>query len=206
MSLANWAQVNKQSGSGNDTISVTTNSNHTGRVARSTQMTVSAANVQSAVRTINQAGKPEFVTIQAAASVSKDGGTVTLSGRSNSSLLTFSLGSGATLALELPANYVANSVSTGNGVAIAGDPGASTEFDFSITFTGIPENTTVQDLLAQVIVTDNAGHTATCTVTQAAGDATLDVSPASVELPWDAYSEGTSATFTVTSNTNWTVD
>lgn len=205
MSLANWAQVNKQSGSGNDTISVTANSNHTGRVARSTQMTVSAANVQSQVRTINQAGKPEFVSIQPTASVDKNGGTLTLSGKSNSSLLTFSLGSGATLVLTLPASYIANSVATNNGVAIAGDPGASTEYDFSITFTGIPANATVSDLLAQVIVTDNAGHTASCDVTQAAGDPTLDVTPASVELAWDAYSEGTSATFTVTSNTNWTV-
>ena len=58
----------------------------------------------------------------------------------------------------------------------------------------------------QLIVTDNAGNTATCTITQAAGDATLSVSPASVQLDWNAATEGTSASFTVASNTNWTIE
>lgn len=206
MAHSAWLNPSKTSGSGNDTVNVSALSDHTGRVARSTVMTFKGSNVSDVPVTVNQAGKPEFVTLQATASVNKQGGTLTISGTSNSSKLTFSLGSGATLLLTLPAQYNANSVATDNGVAITGDPGAGAEFPFSITFTNIPENTTINDLVAQLIVTDNAGHEATCTITQAAGDATLSVSPTTVNLDWNAYSEGTSASVAVTSNTSWNID
>ena len=206
MAYASWLVPSKLSGSGNDTVNVTAGSNNTGRNSRSTNMTFSASGVSDVVRQVTQAGKPEFVTIQSTASVAKGGvATLTISGTSNSSKLTFSLASGGTLTLTLPSSYTANSVSTDNGVAITGDPGATQEYAYSIAFTSIGENTSVDALTAQLIVTDNAGNEATCTITQSAGDATLSVSPASVQLDWDAYSESTSASFVVTSNTNWTV-
>ncbi len=206
MAYAGWLLPSKNSGSGNDTVNVTATSNNTGRNSRSTNITFSASGVADVVRQVTQAGKPEFVTMQASASVSKTGvATLTISGTSNSSKLTFSLASGGSLALTLPQTYTANSVQTDNGVAITGDPGASAEYAYSIAFTNIPENLTIDELTAQLIVTDNAGNEATCTITQAAGDATLTVTPASVQLDWNAYSEETSQSFTVTSNTNWTV-
>jgi len=147
------------------------------------------------------------VNIQSAAAVSKDGVSVlTIEGTTNSSKLTFSLASGATLVLTLPSTYNANSIETSNGEAITGDPGASAEFPFSIQFTNIPKNAHVTEKTAQLIVTDAAGHTATCTITQAAGDATLEVSPATVNLDWNAATEQTSASFSVTSNTNWSIE
>ena len=206
MAYANWLNPSKTSGSGNDTVNVGANSDNTGRNARSTNMTFKAAGVADVVRQVTQAGKPEFVNIQSAAAVSKSGGTLTISGTSNSSKLTFALASGKTLVLTLPASYTANSIATENGAAISGDPGATAEYAFSITFTGIAENETINTKEAQVIVTDNAGNTATCTVTQAEGDPTLSVTPASVQLDWNAYTEGGSASFAVTSNTNWTVE
>ena len=93
-------------------------------------------------------------------------------------------------------------MSTANGAAITGDPGNTAEYNWSIPLT-IPANTSVEPLTCQIVVTDDAGHTNTCTITLAAGDATLSVSPASVDLPWDG---STSASFSVTSNTNWTVE
>ena len=203
MAYANWLQPSKTSGNGNDTVNVSALSSNTGRNVRSTSMTFKAANCDDVVRTVNQAGKPEFVSIQATAAVVKEGGTLTLTGTSNSSVLTFSLGSGGALVITLPASYTAAGQTTDNGVAITGDPGASAEYNFSIQFTGIAENTSFSELTKQVIVTDNAGNTATCTITQAANEATLSVSPASVDLPWDA---STTASFTVTSNTNWTIE
>lgn len=206
MAYAQWLVPSKQSGSGNDTVNVTAGSNNTGRNSRSTNITFSASGVSDVVRQVTQAGKPEFVMIEATKSVSKSGvATLTISGTSNSSKLTFSLASGGTLALTLPSSYIANSVQTNNGVAITGDPGASAEYSYSIAFTNIAENVTVDALTAQLIVTDNAGNEATCTITQAAGDATLSVLPESVQLDWNAYSESTSSSFTVTSNTNWSV-
>lgn len=206
MAYSAWLHPSKTSGSGNDTVNVSALSDNTGRVARSTVMTFKGSNVSDVPVTVNQAGKPEFVTLQATASVNKAGGTLTISGTSNSSKLTFSLGSTATLSLTIPARYTANSIATDNGAAIAGDPGAGAEFPFSITFTDIPENTTINDLVAQLIVTDNAGHEATCNITQAAGDATLSVSPTTVNLDWNAYTEQTSASVAVTSNTSWNID
>lgn len=207
MAYASWLIPSKTQGSGNDTVNVTAGTNNTGRNPRSTNMTFKAANVPDVVRQVIQAGKPEFVNIQSAAAVSKDGVQVlTIEGTTNSSKLTFSLSSGGTLVLTLPETYLANSLTTNNGAAIQGDPGASAEFPFSIQFTNIPKNLVVTEKSVQLIVTDNAGHTATCVITQAAGDPVLEVSPASVQLDWNAATEGTSASFSVTSNTNWSIE
>ena len=207
MAYAQWLVPSKTSGSGNDTVNVTAGADNTGRNSRQTTMTFKAANCQDVERTVIQAGKPEFVTIESAKSVDKAGvATLTISGVTNSSKLTFALASGGSLPLTLPSSYNANSVSTDNGAAISGDPGATQEFSFSIAFTSIGANPTIAARSVQLIVTDNAGNTATCTITQAAGDATLSVSPASVQLDWNAATAETSASFTVTSNTNWTIE
>ena len=206
MAYASWLSPSKTSGSGNDTINVTAASDNTGRNARSTNMTFKAANCQDVVRQVTQAGKPEFVTIASTAAIEKTGGNITISGTSNSKKLTFSLASGGTLSLTLPTNYTANSVSTANGANISGDPGSSAEYAFSIQFANIGVNPTITAKIVQLIVTDDGGHTATCTITQAAGDPTLSVSPESVTLDWNAASAETSSSFSVTSNTNWTVE
>lgn len=206
MAYASWLIPSKTFGSGDDTVNVTAGADNTGRNARSTNMTFKAANCPDVIRQVVQAGKPEFVTIQATAAIDKVGGTLTVSGVSNSSKLTFSLASGGTLSLNLPTTYTANSVSTNNGAAIGGDPGALQEFAFSIQFANIGANPTIHAQTCQLIVTDNAGNTATCTITQAAGDPVLNVSPASVSLDWDAYTGQKTASFAVTSNTNWTIE
>jgi len=206
MAYASWLSPSKTSGSGNDTVNVTAGSDNTGRNARSTNMTFKAANCADVVRQVTQAGRPEFVTIAGTAAIDKTGGTITISGTSNSKKLTFSLASGGTLLLTLPANYTANSVSTANGANISGDPGASAEYAFQIQFSNVAANPTITAKSVQLIVTDDGGHTATCTITQAAGDPTLSVSPASVTIDWNAYSAETSASFAVTSNTNWTIE
>ena len=200
MAYSSWLSPSKTSGSGNDTVNVSALSNNTGRNSRSTNVTFSAANCEDVVRTVVQAGKAETTTISSTATATKPGGTVTISGTSNSSKLTFSLGTGD-LSLTLPSTYTAAGNSTNNGAAITGDPGATQEFTFSIVFT-VGENTSIASKSKQIIVTDNGGHTATCTLTQAAGDAYLTVTPNSVEIPWDASE---SKSFSVSSNTNWTI-
>lgn len=200
MAYSSWLTPSKLSGSGNDTVNVSANTNNTGRNSRSTTITFSAANCADVARTVIQAGKPETTVIISTATVPQAGGTVTITGTSNSSKLTFTLGTGG-LIISLPSTYTAAGATTNNGSAITGDPGATQEFAFSIAF-NIPENTSVSSLSRQIIVTDNAGNTATCTLTQAAGEAYLNVTPTSVEIPWDASE---SKSFTVESNTNWTI-
>lgn len=201
MAYASWANPNKTSGNGNDTVSWT-GSAHTGRSSRTTTATFSASGVESKTLTIIQAGKTEFVDMDDTATVAKTGGTVTISGTSNSSKLTFSLTGTDNIGLTLPSSYTANSVSTTNGASITGDPGATQQYNFSITFSSIAANAGVTALTAQLTVTDNAGHTDTCTITQAAGDATLSISPTTINLTAAGVADNA---VTVTSNTSWSI-
>lgn len=200
MAYASWVTPNKVSGSGNDTVSWT-GAAHTGRSSRTTTATFAASGVESKTLTIVQAGKAEFVEMDDTASVAKAGGTVTISGTSNSSKLTFSLTGTNGIGLVLPSTYLANSVATNNGSAIAGDPGAAQQYTFSITFSNIQENTSVSSLVSQLTVTTNNGETDTCTITQAAGDAYLTISPSTINLT----AAGTAVSVTVSSNTSWTI-
>lgn len=200
MAKPSWVKTTPSSGSGNATVTVSSVSEHTGRTARTGILTFKAANVSNIERTVNQAGKPEYVDIDDAASADKAGKVVTISGISNSKKLTFKLGTGD-LSITLPSTYIANSVSTSNGSNISGDPGASAEYPFSISIT-VPENTSTSAKSRQIIVTDEAGHTDVCTLTSAAGDAYLNVQLGDIELDY----KGTAVTVTVESNTSWTVE
>jgi hypothetical protein len=199
MAKANWVNVNPSSGSGNASVNVSTNAPHTGRNARTTTLTWRAANVQDVVRTVNQAGKPEYVDIDATAASDKSGKLVTISGVSNSEKLSFSLGTGD-LDISLPSTYTANSVATNNGANIAGDPGASVEYNFSIQIM-VPANDLTIPQTRQIIVEDGAGHRDTCMLTLAAGDAYITIAEGIIELDY----QGTPVTVAVESNTNWNV-
>ena len=192
-----WASTNPSSGSGNGAVSVG-GAVHTGRLQRTGTLTYKATGVNDIEQGITQEGKPEFVSINDT-SVAKAGGTATLTGTSNSSKLTFSLGNGS-IVISLPGSYTAGGASTNNGANIAGDPGASAQYNFSIEIT-VPANSTIAAISKQVIVTANGGQQATGTISQPAGDPTLSVSTPSIIIPAD----GTPVSVTVTSNTNWTV-
>lgn len=200
MAKASWVNTTPSSGSGNATVTVSSSSEHTGRVARTSVITFKAANVADVARQVIQAGKAEYVDIADQAAADQAGKTVTISGVTNSRKLTFSLGIGD-LNITLPATYIANSITTTNGAEIYGDPGAAKEFPFSISIV-VPRNTSTSAISRQIIVTDEAGHQDVCTLTSAAGDAYLTVQLGDIELD----SKGTPVTITVESNTSWTVE
>lgn len=200
MAKASWVKTTPSSGSGNATVNVSSNTPHTGRVARTTILTWKAANVDDVQRAVNQAGKPEFVDVADAASADKAGKVVTISGVSNSKKLTFSLGTGD-LAITLPGSYTANSMTTSNGANISGDPGAIQEYAFSIVVT-VPANTTPAAKTRQIIVTDEGGHQDVCLLTSVAGDAYITIAAGDIELDY----LGTAVAVKVESNTNWTVE
>jgi hypothetical protein len=199
MAKASWAVVNPSNGSGNKTVNVSSNSEHTGRSARTTTLTITAANVEAKTVTVTQSGKPAYADVQDSASAAKAGQNVTISGKANGKKLTFTLGTG-NLQVSLPATYTAGGVSTSNGNEITGDPGATAEYDFSIVINVSP-NGGISELTRQIIVTDEGGNSDTCLLTQAAGDATLSVSKTSVELDYT----GAAVSFDITSNTSWTI-
>lgn len=200
MAKANWLKVDPSQGSGNATVKVSSTAEHTGRKARTTTLTWTAANVQDIVRNVSQAGKPEYVNIAESASADKAGKVVTISGISNSAKLTFTLGSGNLADITLPSTYTANSVSTNNGANISGDPGASAEYNFSIAIT-VPANPDIAEKTRQIIVTNEAGQSAICTLRSAAGDAYVTVQEGTIELDY----LGTAVSWSVESNTSWTI-
>lgn len=199
MAKAAWAVVTPASGSGNKEVSVKSSAEHTGRSVRTTTLTFKAANCEDVVRTVNQAGKPEHVTIAESAAAEKTGKVVTITGVSNSKKLTFTLGTGD-LEITLPANYTANSVQTANGAVITGDPGASAAYNFSLAIT-VPANETIEPKTRQIIVTDEGGNQDICLLTLAAGDAYLTVAEGVINLDY----KGTAVNVAVSSNTTWTI-
>ena len=199
MVKADWLNVNPASGSGDANVNVSSKTEHTGRNLRTTFLTWKATNVDDVVRTVNQAGKPEYVDIDDAASSEQTGKVVTIAGVSNSAKLTFSLGTGV-LDISLPATYVASSMTTNNGAAISGDPGALAEYPFSISI-NVPANDSIAPQSRQIIVTDEAGHQDVCLLTLAAGEPYISIEEVTIELDY----LGTAVTVAVESNTTWTV-
>lgn len=200
MAKASWVKVDPSQGSGNATVNVSSLSEHSGRKVRTTILTWKAANVEDIQRTVKQAGKPEFVDIADSISADKEGKIVTIGGITNSQRLTFSFGIGD-LVLTLPSTYNANSVSTNNGSIIDGDPGALSQFPFTISIT-VPANTEIAPKTRQLIVTDEAGNQDVCVITSAAGDAYVTVAEGDIELDYI----GSPVALQILSNTNWTIE
>lgn len=214
MAKAAWLTVAPMSGTGNATIT-NTGAVHTGRGQRTTTVTGTATGVSpNKTYTVVQKAKPEFVSFNNGAEITvpKTGGTLTIIGKSNSSKLTFALleltDDGKTanvveggLKLILPAKYDAGGAQTSNNTAISGDPGSSAEFTFSIEFTNIAANTTINELTAALKVTAQGGQTAQISIRQSAGDPQFSFGQSTITLE----ANGTAVTNAVISNTSWTL-
>lgn len=208
MAKAAWLTVNPASGNGNATVQ-NTGTVHTGRKQRETTVTGVAVGVSpNKTYKVIQKGKPEFVSFTngAETTVGKAGGTLTITGKTNSSKLNFELVNLETravvsggLKLTLPSKYTAGGVETTNNVAIIGDPGAQQEFEFSITFTGIAANTTIDELTAAMKVTTAGGQSAQIQIKQSAGDPVFSFGRETITLE----ASGAAVSQTIVSNTSW---
>lgn len=204
-SNAGWlTAVPSTGGSINTTITAAA---HTGRSNRTgvVTFTVTAGGSKTVKFNATQTAKAEFVSwAQSTYSATKSGGTVTMTGTSNSSKITFSLKSGGSIVATIPTTYTANANITNNGAAISGDPGSAAQFNFSIGIV-IPANITVDTKSCVIVATPNSGSAAEATINQSAGDVTLDVSPTTITLPASGTASGDDGKVNVTANTNWTV-
>lgn len=208
MAKAAWLTVNPASGNGNATVQ-NIGTVHTGREQRETTVTGVAVGVSpNKTYKVIQKGKPEFVSFTngAETTVGKAGGTLTITGKTNSSKLNFELVDLETrgvveggLKLTLPSKYTAGGVETTNNVAITGDPGAQQEFEFSITFTGIAANTTIDELTAAMKVTTAGGQSAQIQIKQSAGDPVFSFGRETITLE----ASGAAISQTIVSNTSW---
>ena len=171
-----------KTGTGNAKVSISC-SERTGRVDTSPVTFTAKMNGFSVSKSISvvQKGKPEFVTVNnSAVAVNKKGETVTITGVSNTSKLSFSC-----TANEVTfSSYTANGASATNGVAITGDPGASAQFAFSIPVT-VSVNTTTSSKTYTLNITAAGGQKTAVVLTQLASDFTYDLtlaaSPTSIQ-------------------------
>lgn len=197
-----FVTVDPVSGSGDQAVNFS-GEKHTGRRQRTINLTVTTNSGAKKALVVNQAAAVEAVRPDNPnASVQKAGGNVTITGKSNSTKLTFAVTPAEKngLTLQLPTNYTAAGKTTANGAVIADDPGADSEFVWSITISNVPANVTIEELTATLKVTANGGQTANVTVTQAAGDSTIELDKKTISLDVN----GTQQTVNVTSNDSWT--
>lgn len=196
-----FVTVDPVSGSGDQAVNFS-GEKHTGRLQRTINLTVATNGGVKKALVVNQAAAAEVVRSDSPnASVQKTGGNVTITGKSNSTKLTFAVTPAEEngLTLQLPANYTAAGKTTANGGVIADDPGTSGEFVWSITISNVPANVTIEELTATLKVTAAGGQTANVTVTQAAGDSTIELDKKTINLDVN----GTQQTVNVTSNDSW---
>lgn len=169
--------------------------------------TVKAAGVSpDKTITANLAAAPEFITLEQASTgvtVPATAGRVTITGVSNSPKLEFGVESGDIVEEDLgDKQFTADgSIIATNGVAIAGDPGADHKYEFSIEINYVLNDTI--DSRTQVFVIRGSSESVTqrLTITQSAGAARLDVTPATITIPQD----GSAVHVQVTTNTTFTV-
>lgn len=156
--------------------------------------------------TANLAAAPEFITLEQAGTgvtVPATAGRVTITGVSNSPKLEFSVESGDIVEEDLgDKQFTADgSITATNGVAITGDPGADHKYEFSIDINYVLNDTVGTRTQVFTIQGSSESVKQTLTITQSAGAARLEVTPAEITVPQD----GSAVNVQVTTNTTFTV-
>lgn len=200
----NGIVVNPSSGSGDTTLQVKAEVvNRGNRLAQVATFEVEGTGVAEKKKFIaNHLPAAEFIGFDnTKPAVDKKGGTITLTGVSNTIKITFSKGTGGIIGADVAAiKFTANGAAATSGVAIAGDPGAKAKYSFSLTLSATA-NETIEARTQQIIATANGGQKATVTLNQTAGDPFIEVAPTSVDVPQN----GSAVQVTVDTNTTFTV-
>lgn len=200
----NGIVVNPSSGSGDTTLQVKAEVvNRGNRIAQTATFEVEGTGVAEKKQFVaNHLPASEFIEFDnTSPAVDKDGGNVTLTGKSNSQSITFSKGTGDIIGANLEAiEFTANGAKATSGTAISGDPGAKAKYRFSLTLTAAA-NETIEARTQQIIAKAKGGQKATATLNQTAGDPFIEVTPTSIDVPQD----GSAVQVTVDTNTTFTV-
>ena len=186
-----WITLSAIKGTGNSQVDVTAPV-YKGRNGRSGLITVAVEDLTEDV-TLQQEGSTIWdVTTKSLAFV-KSGEAKKFTGNSNLASITFAVDSNASWLTA--GKLVVNKKEYNSGAEIAGDPGADNVYAFEITFTAAA-NPTVKPRTGYIIVNSQK-----YSVTQAAGDATLTVSPTALTFA----AAGETKQITITTNTDWTI-
>lgn len=187
-----WITLSAVKGTGNYQVNVTAPV-YKGRNGRSGLITVVAEDLTEEVKLQQQGSKIWDVTTHSLAFV-KGGEANKFMGNSNLTAITFAVDSDASSWLTA-GKLVVNEKEYNSGTDIADDPGANDVYAFQITFTAAA-NPTVNPRTGNITVNGQKYP-----VTQAAGDATLTVSPTALTFA----ATGETKQITIATNTAWTI-
>ena len=187
-----WITLSDVRGTGNSQIAVTAPS-YKGRNGRAGSITVAVGDLTEDV-TLQQQGSTIWDVATKSLAFVKMGEDKKFTGSSNLASITFTVDSDASNWLTA-GKLVVDTKSYNSGTPIEGDPGANGVYAFEITFTAAA-NPTVNTRSGNITVNGQK-----YIVTQAAGDATLSVSP--TELIFAAGGE--TKQITINTNTAWTI-
>lgn len=200
----NGVIVSPSKGSGDTTLQVKAEvANRGNRLAQTATFEVVGSGVAEKKQFVaNHLPAAEFIEFDnASPAVDKGGGSVTLTGKSNTTKITFSKGAGDVIGADISATkFTANGASATSGIEITGDPGAKAKYTFSVTLIAAA-NETIESRTQQIIATAFGGQKATVTLNQTAGDPFIEVTPKEIDVPQD----GSAVQVTVDTNTTFTV-
>lgn len=197
-----------KTGTGDASISIDSAAAYKGRTDRSTTVTGKITGKENSVTvTVIEKAAAEYLTVDSAkVSVSKDGETIHITGKSNTDTITASWTENFGLT-DVTTFSVNSSITATSGEAIEGDPGAKGEFTFDITVV-VPKNKTILARTAKLHLAGTKEKIeADVTITQALGDSYLyliseGTTKATVTIP----AGGGSQTLKVLSNDTWTFE
>lgn len=195
-------------GTGNAQIKIDSVSTYTGRVDRITSVPGKIVGKTNTVTvTVLEKAADEFITPDGSTiNVTKDGGKIYVTGKSNSKLLTFTWKNNFGIA-NVTSFKVNGSATATSGTAIAGDPGATGEYTYDVTV-AVPKNETIEARSATLeIKGEGSTVVKTIIITQALGDSYLylnlqGTTTATVIIP----KGGGEQTLKVLSNDKWTFE
>ena len=187
MAKANWLTISPMSGIGNATIR-NIGSEHTGRLDRTTTVTGKAVGIASEkTYSVVQHAKSEFVAVNDALyQVAGKGGAVTVTGTSNSPILTVTVDDGGTVGTLTVKDAIVT-----NGQAIAGDPGAAEQYSWKVQIEVAENPTSSQRSLTVKVQGSSPSIADAIEVVQAASSFTYEYLP-SASVPTIAASGGNS--------------
>lgn len=197
-----------KTGTGDAQITINSTTPYKGRSNRTTEIPGKIVGKSNSVTvTVVETAAAEYITPSGLSlNVTKDGGTIHVTGKSNSKILTFTWKTN--FGISAVTFYKVNgSVTATSGTAISGDPGAKAEYAYDVTIV-VPRNKTITARSATLeIKGEGASVVKTITITQALGDSYLylnsqGTTTATITIP----AGGGAQTLNVLSNDEWTFE
>lgn len=197
-----------KTGTGNAQIKINSVNPYTGRTDRSTEISGKIVGKTNTVKVIvTEKAADEFITPSGLTlNAPKGGGTIHVTGKSNSKLLTFTWKTNFGIA-NVTSFKVNSSTAATSGTAIAGDPGATGGYTYDVAVF-VPKNVTIKARSATLeIKGEGSTVVKTITIIQALGDSYLylnsqGTTTATVTIP----KGGGEQTLMILSNDEWTFE